>query len=359
MAKKKNKKRKKFLTKKKIFVLLVIILAGFLFFRVRNGNAVEVEAAQPARQDIRESVSASGEVRARKYSELLFSSTGELDDIFVEKGDIVKKGEKIARLDTTKTYQSYLQAEASLRSAQATLDRVYDEVKGHEDDESFEQRETRTAAEAAKDKAYRAFVIASENLADNILRAPFDGVVADVPNTITEGSYLTSTNKFTVLDPETMYFEVAVSEVEVPKLKVGQEVSVEIDAFENYPVRGQITYIGYTSVTTSTGGTAYPVEVELPQAIEKQLRVGMNGDAEFVIRQKDSVLTLPLTAIVEDDGGDFVWVVRNGKAKKTNVKTGISSINDIEIMEGLSGDETVIERPPAEIEEGTSVKIMN
>ena len=88
-----------------------------------------------------------------------------------------------------------------------------------------------------------------------------------------------------------------------------------------------------------------------------KLKLGMNGDAEFVLDRKEDVITVPVTAIVEEDDKEFIWIAENGTARRVEVKTGLTSINDIEITEGLEQGQEVILRPPSNIEEGKRVII--
>ncbi len=317
----------------------------------------ELEVETPQKSSVTESVIAAGEVSAEKFAELTFLATENISEIFVEDGAQVKKGELIARLDTTSLYQSYLSAEAELKDKQATLDRVYDDLKGKETSESFTEKETRVSAETSKDKAYRAFVIAQKNLANASLNAPFDGIVNYNLGTSLGELSLTTKPTFTIVDPTTIYFEAEVGELEVSKIRPGTKVEITLDAFSDRTFEEEVLSVGFVSVTTSTGGTAYRVKTGLEKDGEV-LRPGMNGDAEFVLSEKEDVLLVPLTAIVEEEDETYLWVIRNGLAKKVQVETGISSINEIEIVSGLEGAEKVIIRPPQDIAENDRVKVI-
>jgi len=82
----------------------------------------------------------------------------------------------------------------------------------------------------------------------------------------------------------------------------------------------------------------------------------MNGEAEFVVSEKADVLMVPLTSLIEEDEKEYVWIVENGRAKRVEIKTGASSLNNIEVTEGLEEDNVVILRPPSDITEGAKIK---
>ena len=85
----------------------------------------------------------------------------------------------------------------------------------------------------------------------------------------------------------------------------------------------------------------------------------MNGDVDIVISEKDNVLLVPITATIEENSKTFVWVEDEGRAKKVEVTTGSSSIDDIEITSGLTEGTKVITRPPSSIQKGTRLKVTN
>jgi len=356
---KENRLSKWVLATRRRKVTFLIIIALFVFWRVNSARKPdwELDVIEITKAQLLESVSTSGEIKAEKFTELTFLSSENIKEILIEDGAEVKKEDLIAKLDTVSLYQSYLQAEADLRDKQATLDKVYDDVKGHEKDETLAQKETRTSAEVAKDKSYRAFVIAQKNLADASLRAPFDGIV-NYSEGASIGTYSsTLSSKFSLIDPKTVYFEAEVNEIDIIKITPETKVKIELDAYPGDVFEQQIKSISFVSTITSTGGTAYKVKTSLPENFDNKFRLGMNGDASFIVSSKQDVLVAPITAIVEENEKSYVWVVNsNNKVKKVEVTTGSSSIDDIEITSGLESDDLVLVRPPSKIKEGDRVK---
>jgi len=122
-------------------------------------------------------------------------------------------------------------------------------------------------------------------------------------------------------------------------------------------IEGVIEGMAFDSTITSTGGSAYKVRVSFPEQITLKFRVGMNGDADFIVKEKDAQLLVPITAVVEENEDTYVWVVKRNRAKKVEFEPGDSSIDDVEVLSGLNEGDIVIVRPPANIEEGDRVKI--
>jgi RND family efflux transporter MFP subunit len=341
-------------------IITLVLLGLIIFWRINTARnaGLEVEETESYYGKLTETVNASGEVIAENSANLSFEIAGEVTEVNFKEGDAVEKGNIIAKLDTTELYNNYLIAEATLRGAQATLDRVYDDIKDHEGDETFTQRETRTLAETAKDKAYFAYATAAKNLEGAYIRTPFDGILTLVPTNIVPGAIvsLPSSATFQVVGLETTYFRAEVDEVDINKLKSGLGAQVKIDAFPDEVFEGEVFGYNILSTTTSTGGTAYTVRVTLPENDNLRFKPGMNGDVDIIISEKDQVLLVPITAITEENDKTYVWVNDSGLAKKVQVITGGSSIDEIEITMGLKEAMRIITRPPSTIYEGVRIK---
>lgn len=314
-------------------MVIALGIIGWRQIRARNNQ----EVAQIKKGEVTEKLILTGQVKAEKQASLKFSSSGELAWIGVSEGDKVEKGQLLAKLDANKVYQQYEQAVADLRDARATLDRVYDEVSGHDDDETYEQKEDRTTAEVARDKAYRALQIAKENLANTQLRAPFEGVVSKITHPYSAVNITSTENQIEIVDPSSMYFEVTADQTEVTKIKKGQKVSITLDALTDKEIKGEVVK---TDITPKEGeaGTIYGIKVALRE-IPEQLRVGMSGDAEFVIAESEGVLYVPFEFINSDDQGDYLLV--GDPDNKVYVESGAEGEERIEVSGEIKEGEKI------------------
>ena len=346
------------MTKRNLIIIGTIVLV-LIFWRTlaaKNG-IVEVETQTVERKTLIESLSASGEVMAEKYASMYLPTGGKIAAISVAEGQVVKKGQGLISLDKTLLDTAYQQARAQLRKYEATVDYVHDQVKNHDKDETYLQKDTRTTAEANKDYYYDAFRAAEYNLKNATLTAPFDGVVTSFSEGLAVGANVLVTSPvFAVIDPSTTYLETEVGESDVVKIKLNQKVIVELDAYPEETFDAEVTMIDFASVLTSSGGKAYKVKVTLPENSDLKFKLGMSGDARFVTNQKDDVLLASQGAVIEENGKSYVWIVTNGQATQKEVVTGGSSIDDIEITSGLSGGEVIIVNPPTKVKEGSKVK---
>lgn len=335
------RKLKKTLTKRKKLLLAVgILLVVFLIGRnliIGKNKGLTKESVK--RGTVAQEMVLSGEVKASQDAKLYFAMPGELVWLGVKEGDLVKKGQVLARLDTTNLYASSEMAISDLRLAQATLDRVYDQLKGHEKDESFSQIETRTMAEVSKDKAYRALTIAQKNLAKASLTAPFDGVISNIIFPFTGINLLNTNYLVQIINPKTFYFEVVADQTEVVDLKVGQKVGVKLDPFDE-TVEGMVEYISLSPIE-GEAGTTYRVKIKIddwPFDLNK-IKMGMTGDAKFTLSERQNVLYLPPKFINSDQKGKYVNLGR--KDNKVYIETGIEGDDRVEVKGDINEGDVV------------------
>ena len=120
---------------------------------------------------------------------------------------------------------------------------------------------------------------------------------------------------FTVFDLSQLYVQADVDEVDAPQLDVGQQVEVLIDAFPDQSFTGEVESVAIQAEVSPTGGVAYPARIALHGVgPDDGPRVGMTASAEITTRTVASDLTVPSRAIVRREGGQAVFVVRDGRA---------------------------------------------
>jgi len=335
---------KKELNKKKfpLFrVIVILVLGGILFARVRSNNK-DVVSAVVMKGEVREELILSGSVRADEHANLKFQSSGKISWVGISEGDVVRKGQSLMSLDSTNLNEDLKIADANLRRDAASLDKVYDDLKDKEDSETFEEKATRTAAETAKDSAVFSHVKAQKNLANATLFAPFDGIITSVTNPY-QGVNITATqNQIEMVNPETIYFEVGADQSEVLSLKEGQKALIVLDALESREIEAVVSFISYTPMTGESG-TVYKIRLKVAEEEfdSSSLRVGMSGDAKFILEEKSDVLYLPPKFVNSDKDGKYVNL--STKNDKEYVEVGLEGEGRFEIMGDIKEGDVVFD----------------
>lgn len=224
-------------------------------------------------------------------------------------------------------------------AAKAESDKYYSD-HNTSNAESYDQKIERTALDATQNKAYDSVRIAQENLKSAVLYSPIEGLVVSVEPNIAGVNVSTLNSNYEIVNPSTIYLKVTADQTEVESIKEGQTGTIVFDSFLNNQVEGRVESISFTPTKDETG-TVYNVRVALSNVDNKnyKYRLGMTADINFVIRERNNALIIPVKYVSSDEKGKFVSVGKD--KKKKYVKTGIESNRDVEITKGLSEGEVV------------------
>lgn len=330
--------------KKKLFLVLLAIFAVIFFLVRRSAKKKEgdVDTATIERGLVKEELVLSGEIKADEHANLTFALSGKISWIGVSEGDKVYKGQALAKLDTANLNSDFQRAVADLRDADATVDRVHDDVKDAGSAETFTEKETRTEAEVAKDKAYEAKLKAEENLRNATLYAPFAGTITSITNPYSGINIIYTASQIELVNPETIFFEVIADQTEVSDLSLGQSVNIVLDSLSEKEIKGKILFIGYTPMVDESG-VVYRIKVEIvdENITKESLRIGLTGDAKFTLSQKNDVLFIPTGFLNSDKTGKYVSV--DTLKNKVYVEIGLEGEERIEIEGDIKEGQTVVD----------------
>ena len=252
-----------------------------------------------------------------------------------------------------------LYAQARLDAAEAKLDAMISDYDTEEvaikkmEVELAEQslelaRQSLELTQQSLEQAQQSVEQAQKNLNEATLTAPFDGVAANVD--AKEGDVIPSPTMATkviihLIDLTTMELNVEVDEIDIPGVKLGQRVIIEVDALPDLPLEGEVTFIS-SLAKEEAGVVLYEVTIGFGVPEGSGLRVGMSVDADIVIDERSDILLVPDRAIKQDSQGNPVVEVMLGEqAQERPVVIGISDGFDTEIVSGISeGEVVVVER---------------
>jgi len=347
---------KKRLGKKQLIILLVVFL-GIGIWRITavRKSDWKLEISKVEKGQLTETIPASGEVVAEQSADLSFQTSGKLAWVGVKEGDWVVKGQAIASLDKK---QLELRLEKYLNAWEREFTEFDDTNESVKDEVLIDSiRRIKERAQIDLDQTQIDVEIQNEVIRLATLTAPFSGIITEA-NSFPGANVMSSTAIYTIVSPYLLYFEAEVNEIDVTSLFKGQNVILRLDAYPNDKFEGKIEKIDFASTITSTGGTAYKVKVNLPTNKNLRFRLGMNGDAEFVVREVNDVLLMSVTALVEETEKYFVWTIEEKRAKKVEIEVGVSSFDEVEIISGLKKGDIIITRPPSKIEEGDKIAVI-
>lgn len=312
-------------------------------------TAVPVEVQPLRRAPIIAVYSGTAPIEAHEEAQVVAKVGGEVRQLFVEEGDVVKSGQVMARLDGDRLRLEVAQIEANLRKLERDYKRQLElSQKG------LVAQGTAENAKFDLDALRASYDRARLELGYTEIRAPIDGVVSarhiKVGNTIAPND---ATFRVTSLDPLVAY--VHIPEKEFRKLAPQQSAEVVVDALGGQRFTGAISRISPT-VDPKTGTFRARVEVQDPS---RHLKPGMFARVNIVYERREDAMQLPRTAILDADGGQSVFVVADGKAEQRQVQTGLANNGWIEVTGGLQGDESIVVVGQAALKTGTTVKVVD
>ncbi len=294
--------------------------------------ATEVKTARADTGMVEQLVELTGNIEPFKQNNICPSMGGRIDQILVDVGRRVGRGQLLVRMDQSQ----YRQSEAQLANLQVEYDRiktVYD--AGGVPKQQLDQ--IATQLEVAKD--------AISNLKENVeLRSPIDGVVTG--RYYDPGDMFTMTPNaagvtgiLTVMQINTLKVTVNVSEQYFPLVRNGMPVDIRVDMFAGETFTGKVSLI-YPAIDAKT--RTFTVEITIPNGNQK-LRPGMFSRVTMNMGSKERVI-VPDVAVLKQLGSSekYVFVLDGDKAVRKTVTTGRMFDGKIELIDGLAGGETVI-----------------
>lgn len=325
-------------SRKKIVILGAIVLAIFFltaFFRPNKQAPLEFVSVK--KQDIKSVVSSSGQLTGKTGVDLKFKGGGKLSYLKVKTGDQIEAGQTVAGLDTQQLAIDLQQAQNTLKDKQAIVDKTLDDVKDHDKDETFTQRQSRTTAQVARDNAYDEVKAAQRAFQDALIISPISGIVTQappIPGQIVSASDLIAQ----VVDFSQIFFDTDIDETDIGKISLGQKAEATLDAYPDKIFDGTVEEIIPQTKTTSSGATVVTVKINLGNPAITLVN-GLSGQASIIFSEAKNVLTIPQEALREDNS--VVIQTQKGVESK-KVVTGIKSDTDVEIKVGLEENDKVV-----------------
>lgn len=331
-------------------------LAGPMF-AADPPKAVEVKTAVPSRGDIFRFVTLPGNIKPNQQATLYAKVPGYLKSLNVDKGDRVTAGQTLGEIEVPELAAESVRYRAEIKVAEADYKRLSGAQKNSVD----------LVTSQSVDEASGRLEIAKANLerTETLLRysklvAPFAGVVTmrhvDVGAFIpaaTSGSAAQTAAIVTIMDFNTVRAQVAVPELEAPLVRAGQPVRVTTEGLPGKVFEGSVSRFTYAldDVTRTM-----LVEADLPNT-DLTLRPGMYATIKVGVDKHTDTLLMPALALVTEKSGASAFVVVDGKAKKTPIKIGFNDGTRVEVLSGLTGNETVILVGKTPMADGTPVVV--
>jgi membrane fusion protein, multidrug efflux system len=321
-------------------------------------SPVSVQVTRPERGPITRYISLPGEIKPYQQATLYAKVAGYLKTITVDKGDQVKEGFLLAEIEVPELITERAKNRAEVEVAEINYKRLSESQKKVPD---LVVPQTVDDARAKLDVA-KANLERTETLLNYArITAPFAGIVtrrmvdsgAFIP-AATSGSAAQQAALLTLSDFSRVRLQVAVPEAEASRVTTNQPVKFGVEGLAGRSFEGAVTRFSYALEEASKTMLA---EVEVPNP-SLELRPGMYASVKIGIERKPDALLVPVDALVQEKAGASVFTLVDNKAKKTPVKTGFNDGQHVEIVSGLTPDQTVILTGKQPLSDDQAVKLV-
>ena len=357
-------------TVKIILGIVLLILLVFVLKYFKDSNAKEVvdyKTELPFYSTLDTKTVATGKLNPEEEIELKPQISGIVDQIFVEEGDLVRKGDLIAKIRVVPNEQALGSAKSRINSARLSFENAQTLFnrnkalfeKGVISKQDFENSElslnqSKESYDQSKDdyQIIKQGSLSGGSSANTTIVAQIPGTVLEIP--VREGDQVIQSNNFnagttiaTIADMSKMIFEGKVDESEVGKLEEGKDIKVILGAINEKEFPAILTFVAPKGVEEN-GAVQFTIKADVTIEASTKIRAGYSANAEIEIESKDSILVikealLQFNRITEKP---FVELLKaNGSFETKNVEIGLSDGINVEIIEG--------------VEEGDEIKVWN
>ena len=357
-------------TVKIILGIVLLILLVFVLKYFKDSNAKEVvdyKTEIPFYSTLDTKTVATGKLNPEEEIELKPQISGIVDQIFVEEGDLVRKGDLIAKIRVVPNEQALGSAKSRINTARLSFENAQTLFnrnktlfeKGVISKQDFENSElslnqSKESYDQSKDdyQIIKQGSLSGGSSANTNIVAQIPGTVLEIP--VREGDQVIQSNNFnagttiaTIADMSKMIFEGKVDESEVGKLEEGKDIKVILGAINEKEFPAILTFVAPKGVEQN-GAVQFTIKADVTIDSSTKIRAGYSANAEIEIESKDSILVikealLQFNRITEKP---FVELLKeNGSFTKKNIQIGLSDGINVEILDG--------------VEEGDKIKVWN
>ncbi|MDX9757858.1 MAG: efflux RND transporter periplasmic adaptor subunit [Bacteroidota bacterium] len=330
---KNNKKKKKIIIFSALGLLLVIVIVAIVLGGKKD-EIIAVQTEKVQRRTITQVVEATGKIQPQTQVKINAEVSGEIIELPVEEGDVVKKGQLLVRIKPDQYIAQRDQAIASLNRMKAMLVQGEADFRKVENDYKRQQElfskglisESDLEASRSRFEIAKANVDASrfdvqnaqaslsrtrEDLAKTAIYSPIDGVVTQriskLGERVSGSSFMQGTEIMTVSDLSVMEARVEVNENDVVLISIGDTARIEVDAYPDHEFIATVYQIANTATTTGLGTQEEVTNFEVRLIIDaegKEFRPGMSSSAKIQTETRANVLTVPLQSVTTREAKD-------------------------------------------------------
>ncbi|WP_077622614.1 efflux RND transporter periplasmic adaptor subunit [Sediminibacillus massiliensis] len=360
---------------------VVVWIGGILYFQVSSGEERSVDVVTIQQEELTTNLLIPGKLRLSEVQTVHYNpNKGEKFEYSVDDGSKVKKDDVLVTYKNNDLAYEKEQNQNAINSQYLEINRLQEQINVVEKkiekagEEEHSENIIINDLREEKNQYIHQKKLANIDLNQSLIekdriegkmedlhvKSKIDGVVMTYTD-LDVSRIGSETPILRVFNPDHLEAVAYLSEYDVPKVKEGQNVSLNAEAFEGEEWEGTISKVDLFPTEGENIGNSEKQTVEYRavvdmESVELNLRPGFNLNLEIDTGaiQAD---TIPISSVMFDEDQSYVYIVMEDKLQRKNVETGITSDNRIEIKEGLKQSDQIIENPTDEMFEGMDVVV--
>lgn len=347
-----------------IGVVILVVFGGTIVYLYKKSVAKPIiyETTTAQKTNIIKKTVATGKIVPRKEIDIKPQVSGIIAELYVEPGDVVKRGDMIAKVRIIPNMINLNEAESRLNRAKISKEdaqRNYDRQKALFDKKVIAEAELQNF-EVSLNTAKEAVESAENNLqliregitkkagevSNTIIRSTIQGMVLTVPveignSVIESNTFNDGTTIATVADMGEMIFKGKVDESEVGKLHQGMDLILTIGAIDTEKFNAKLEHISPKGVEEN-GAIQFEIRAAVELKNDQFIRAGYSANADIVLDKRDSVLAIQESLLKFSEDTAWVEIETSPQVfEKRVVKTGLSDGLNVEVLSGLTEKEKI------------------
>jgi membrane fusion protein (multidrug efflux system) len=321
--------------------------------------SVTVETVTVEQRQMVDAVRGVGSLRARQAVDISPEVAGRVTAFEFREGGRVERGQVLVRLRDARLREQLNSREAALsaaRSRASNAERIHERAQTLRTNRQisegeYEQARTDMQGAQAEVAGLQADIAAlREQLADMVIRAPFDGEISSVQ--VDVGAFVEVGRRIaTLYSTDELQMDFSIPERYAGRVSLDQEVEVTVASHPGQRFAAELDFIS-PSIDEASRTLALRAVVPNPDG---RLRPGSFGTARLILERRDDFAVLPEEALIGTRDGFIVFVVEDNRAQRRVVTTGLRESGIVAITEGLAPGEIVVRRGHSRISDGTRV----
>lgn len=346
--------------KRIISITIFVLITGSIGMVLANNKAKIDKAANPVKEtvivpvkthEVKEdsfhtAFSIAGTTSPAREVKIASEVQGKLVNLYIKNGDIVSAGQLIATLDASVFTAQLSSIETSLAKAALDITRYTRLIEmGGASSMQLESVVLQQRSLLAQKKDVL------QQMAHMNIRVPFSGKIENV--VVEKGSYVThGTVLSDLLDISSLKINTYLSEKEAFSIKAGQPVKIS-SVVLSQPVTG---HVGTISDKADASGK-FLTEIQFNNKGKEYLKAGMLAEVSFAVGSVEKGLSVPVSALVGSAKQGKVFVVKGNQVQLRTIRTGITTADKVQVLEGLQAGEQVVTSGQLNLENGSAVSI--